>query len=513
MEVFRNELQEQGQPNTFRDAVLAACTDMQQLLTLASTNAWLQAQLGQIQNVPGIIEYLQQLNAQNPENIAVPVPLLTVQLAALGLAEEPSTEGESQMAPHAADVWAMIAVCPPSCLVSGALFFTAQPYFEAHYTPVHICSCNRNGTLDILHDSVLRRSVECMQTAEHPGMVPSESALAHFLSPTMPGMQLKPSDADRSRLELLKQAVSSSLDHVSNHLSLQHGVDCELQELSAVAFFMHQISLQVHIMYKNLPAARWALTLLTARPHDDASHVHTWYWAAAVANHCKEWWRARKLFMQAARCTLEYPHMAMRAKSLVGVCETILAEVVAASCPQLQAEQFVLACSLAEPATAEGASVCQDLQQTAQGSRCAAEVHCELCRSLLRPLQEQTPEFPSGRMSLLKTLVEHALLDAEAAHDPGAELRALLVTRVLLEIEGLVTFAQGKLVWDATAKPTWCLVAPRGLGARVTLHDVERRFAQRMAHMQRNTFVTRSLLGCSVVVDPDAMWDMACALR
>lgn len=111
MEVFRNQLQENGQPNTFRQAVLAACMDMQELLTLASTNAWLQVQLGQIQNIPGIFEYLQQLNAQNPENLAVPVPLLTVQLAALGLAAEPSYEEEPQMAPHAASVWDMIAVC------------------------------------------------------------------------------------------------------------------------------------------------------------------------------------------------------------------------------------------------------------------------------------------------------------------------------------------------------------------------------------------------------------------
>lgn len=344
-------------------------------------------------------------------------------------------------------------------------------------------------------------------------MVPSESALAHFLSPTMPGMQLKTPDAGSPRLELLKQAASSSLDHVSSHLSMQHGVDCELQELSAIAFFMHQISLQVHIMYDNLPAARWALTLLTARPHDDASNVHTWYWAAAVANHCKEWWRARKLFMQAARCTLEYPHMAMRAKSLVGVCETILAEVVAASCPELQADQFVIACSRAQSTTGQGASICESLQQTARGRKCASELHCELCTSLCRPLQEPTQEFPSGRMAVVKTLLEHAMLDAESSHDRGAELRALLVIRFILEVEGLVTFAKGQLVWDTTAKPAWCLAGHSGLGARATLLDVERKFAQRMAHMQRNTFVTRNLLGCSVVVDPDATWNMACALR
>lgn len=343
-------------------------------------------------------------------------------------------------------------------------------------------------------------------------MVPSIEALSRFMSPTMPGMQLTPpSDAGSPRLELLKQAASRSLDHVSSHLSLQHGVDCELQELSAIAFFMHQISLQVHIMYENLPAARWALTLLTARPHDDASHVHTWYWAAAIANHCQEWWRARKLFMQAARCTLEYPHMAMRAKSLVGVCEAVLAEVCASSCPQLQADQFVLFCSASQQSRGERASVCQSLQQAARGqnNRSASELHCQLCRSLYGKMQEPSQEFPSGRMAFLKTLLEHALLDAAATHDPGAELRALLVTRVILEIEGLVTYVpeQGKLVWNAAAKPAWCLAAQTGLGPRAA------RFSQRMAHMQRNTFVTRNLLGCSLVVDPEATWNMACALH
>ena len=113
MDVFRQELQEHGQPSTFRDAVVAACTDMQELLTLASTNTWLQVQLGQLQYAPGIIEHLQQLDAQHPDNVAVPIPLLTVQLAALGLAAEPAVEEGPQMAPHAADVWDMIAVCSP----------------------------------------------------------------------------------------------------------------------------------------------------------------------------------------------------------------------------------------------------------------------------------------------------------------------------------------------------------------------------------------------------------------
>jgi hypothetical protein len=113
MEAFRSQLQEHGQPNTFRQAVVAACMDMGELLTLSSTNAWLQVQLGQIQNIPAIIEYLHQLNAQNPD-VPVPVPLLTVQLAALGLAAAPSEEVEHHTMPHAAGVWDMIAVRPSS---------------------------------------------------------------------------------------------------------------------------------------------------------------------------------------------------------------------------------------------------------------------------------------------------------------------------------------------------------------------------------------------------------------
>lgn len=121
-----------------------------------------------------------------------------------------------------------------------------------------------------------------LQIAEKGGLVPDSETLTRFLSPTIPGFHFESPDFLEPRLDLLKNAASRSLDHVSSLLSLQHGVDCELQELSAIAFFMHQISLQVHIMYRNLPAARWALSLLTARPHDDASHVHTWYWAAGV---------------------------------------------------------------------------------------------------------------------------------------------------------------------------------------------------------------------------------------
>lgn len=110
MDLFRNQLLEHGQPHTFRQAVVAACMDMQELITLASTNAWLQRQLTQLQHIPLLNEYLQQLNAHNPDNLLVPVPPLTVQLAALGLATEPSLEQEPQIGALAANVWDMIAV-------------------------------------------------------------------------------------------------------------------------------------------------------------------------------------------------------------------------------------------------------------------------------------------------------------------------------------------------------------------------------------------------------------------
>jgi hypothetical protein len=195
--------------------------------------------------------------------------------------------------------------------------------------------------------------------------------------------------------------------------------------------------------------------------------------------------------------------MAMRAKALVGVCEAVLAEVVATSCPQLRTEDFVVACMQNQAGATSGTH--NSLQEQARGSVSAAKLHCALCRSLWGAMQELSEEFPAGRLALLKKLVFYALLDAEAAHDPGAELRALLITRVILEIEGLVSVVEGKMVWDASAKVSWCL-APHGLGPR------EERFSQRMAHMRRNTFVTRSLLGCTVVVDPVATWEMAWAL-
>lgn len=193
--------------------------------------------------------------------------------------------------------------------------------------------------------------------------------------------------------------------------------------------------------------------------------------------------------------------MAMRAKSLVGVVESLLAELVASNCPQLQAEQFVIAC--AQQSTQPAASICESLQQGARGIKCAAEIHCMLCRSLWAKMQETSQEFPDGRLALCKRCITHALVDAEAAHDPGAELRALLVTRVILEIEGLVTFSNGKLVWDPHARDVqWCSLASG------RLRPLEARFDKRMDHMQRNTFVTRSLLGCPVVVDPVATYDV-----
>lgn len=225
---------------------------------------------------------------------------------------------------------------------------------------------------------------------------------------------------------------------------------------------------------------------------------------AAVANHCRKWRRAGKLFTQAARCTLEYPHMVMRTNALVGVCEAFLADIVSRFCPQLHAEQFVVAC--AEQIELQPGKKASRAQE-ASGTPRAYELHCQLCRSLWNIMQQRCEEFPAGRLEFLKKLINHALIDTESAHDPGAELRALLVTRLILEIEGLVTYAPqwGMLVWDETAKPAWCL-GSSGLSPR------KARFAQRMAHMQRNCFVTRTLLGCTVVVDPEATWRMACLL-
>lgn len=248
--------------------------------------------------------------------------------------------------------------------------------------------------------------------------------------------------------------------------------------------------MQVHIMYQNLSAARWALSLLTARPHDDSSRVHTWYWAAAIAMHGREWRRAQNLFVQAARCTLEYPHMSMRSKALVGVCEAMLADTVATVCPDLAPERFVLA--------VEG-----------QSELCACALHAQLCRSLHSSMQEPSPGFAHGKLARLKELVCQALKDAQGAQDPGAELRVLLIARFILETEGLVAFApgDGRLEWASDAKPGWCTTG------RSSLSWQQRRLGVLMEQLQRNVFVTRSLLGCFVVLDPKAMWDMHVALQ
>lgn len=105
MAVFRNQIAEHGHPLTFRQAVVAACMDMKELLTFESTKEWLQVQMGQAQDM-GIIDYL---HAQHPEQ-PVPMPILTMQLAALGLVQREGNEHEPQVVPHAAAVWEMIAV-------------------------------------------------------------------------------------------------------------------------------------------------------------------------------------------------------------------------------------------------------------------------------------------------------------------------------------------------------------------------------------------------------------------
>jgi hypothetical protein len=237
MAEFRTQIAAHGAPNTLREAVTAACLELGDLPTRSSTEAWLASWNFNLGNVPEALLHLQELHL----DVAGMVPLVDAPHAPHErLAWQSSEDTAALMPPDVASVWAMIAV---RAILNPTRFRSSA--FRSSFAPA---TAPR-----------LRTPVCCMsagtQTAEQPGEVPSLEALSRFLAKSMAGAQLAPPPEGAPRLALLKQAASCSLEQVSSHLSLQQ-VDCEDQELTAIAFFMHQISLQVRSTKELSPCAR-----------------------------------------------------------------------------------------------------------------------------------------------------------------------------------------------------------------------------------------------------------------
>lgn len=75
-------------------------------------------------------------------------------------------------------------------------------------------------------------------------MIPPAELLSSFMSASMPGVQLSDDGDTAERAHLLNEAARMSIQHVSEHVALEH-VDCEEMELTAISFFMHQVRLRM----------------------------------------------------------------------------------------------------------------------------------------------------------------------------------------------------------------------------------------------------------------------------
>lgn len=258
-----------------------------------------------------------------------------------------------------------------------------------------------------------------------------------------------------------------------------------------------QVSLQVHSLYGNPACAKVALSQLASRPNDEIGQVHIWYWGGAVAMHVREWQRSMMLFRAAACSTQQYPHASMRAKALVGIVEAMLAAVVSRHCPELAIDRF------------------QETVRHCGDGVGADAMHSQLCTqlgaSLAGPTRGSRAKAGDPHYSLdeMKQHIHHALEDANAVGDDGVELRALLLAKFILEVEGDLTcdHESRSWRWGGSAKPSWLLQDSTDLTA------VQARFDSLMHRLARNVFVTRKLLGCHVVLDPQSHVGMHTALQ
>jgi hypothetical protein len=453
-------------PNSFPEALREVCSEMKKLPSLNAAQRWIERQLGVMHNIVA--------NAA----AGVPANVLGVLQGAVDFQPEGSprsdTEQPVSQSPRVALIWKLL------------------------------------------------------EYAVQPGSVPPSNLVSSLIANSIPCASL-PARADNApHLSILADAARTSLNHTASRVSASQ-VDCEDSEYSAIEYFMQQVSLQVHAMYRNIDGARSTLCILAQRPHDESGRVHTWcvrtvasytqylryehfprleclkrdrsnttrifrYWSGAVAMLSKDWCRALLLFRASALCTVEHLHISMRGKALLGMCEALLASAVSFHLPELSVDGFMEAVQRSGKDAVEAClEMFSALGKILKGE--AGLASGDPCVAVVGPI-----------LPALKELAAHAHRCAVMAEDAGVGLRAMLVVRAVLMMDGSVRCASnGELVWDVESeRACWRTELVEG-GSCGRVNGLLRR-------LRRNVFVTRRLLGCHAVLDPDAVWRMNCAL-
>ena len=272
---------------------------------------------------------------------------------------------------------------------------------------------------------------------------------------------------------------------------------------------------QVLLHHGAMPACKRLLAALAARTNDSQGHVHTWYWAAALAQHARDYRHALLFFKRSAHETLLRPHLLMQAKALLASVECILGAAVAEHAPSLTHQGWELEL--------------QSLQQGHNAQKHASAArgrHAELCRNCLSSLSA-APAPTGGAAVDSENLAAHAaawpgrsalataqmlLRQAlEAAHrtgDDGVELRALMSIMFVLRVEGALRVKekpmatgvlQGGYEWSRSAAVKWLEGSPE-------VSKLFVRWQELLSGYRRNVVSLWRLIGVGVVLDADSWW-------
>jgi hypothetical protein len=307
--------------------------------------------------------------------------------------------------------------------------------------------------------------------------------------------QCPPCGEQRPTMAVLSQHADISLQSVTKRLQVEH-LNCEEAELAIIHGFMQQLTKQVLVNYGDLSTCKQLLSALARRAYDMQGHVHTWYWAGAIAQQEEDWLHAVLFFKRAALSSLERPHLSMQAKALTASCECILSCLACRFVPGLTHSAFAAACLRLE------------VGQTKW------ELHTQLCVDMMPALSRVASPPGSSQvlphelvwswrsaLDAVHALLKQALVNARASADEGVELRALMSVVFLLKVEGLMRAREGLLggyEWDSSARVKWLEGSP-------TLATVFARW-QGLMRLRRNVVSLWRMVGVAVVIDPDSEW-------
>ena len=332
---------------------------------------------------------------------------------------------------------------------------------------------------------------------------------------TAPVATADPSAPEATSTASLAAASDRSLEFVATRVQTAHFI-CDDGEYTIIHGFMQQLTKQALIHFGERAACLELLRALAARTWDAQGHVHTWYWAGALAQQGRDFARALLFFKRAALCTHARPHLSMRGKALVASAECVLGGMATRCVPALTFDGFALAVA----ARGENAD--------------PLGLHAELCRGFQQHLADASDGTASGttdagryahaeawpRRSALVTvqsLLRQALSAAHACDDELLELRALVACFFVLRVEGVVrarpcahvereqarspsgACASGGYVWRQGIRVRW-------LEGQPCVGSLFVRWQRLLSRLRRNVLSLYRLVGVAVVLDPDCVW-------